>query len=79
MSEIESVLNDLTSGLPQEEQEAIVEAVRSRTLERTGQVSGIVELHFVGRSGDDYWLYANEHEADVLLAPSVIRAEIERD
>jgi hypothetical protein len=39
----------------------------------------MVELHFVGRSGDDYWLYANEHEADVLLAPSVIRAEIERD
>ena len=79
MSEIQSVLNDLTRGLPREDQDAIVEAVRNRTLERTGQMSGMVELHFVGRSGDDYWFYANAHDADVLLAPSVIRAEIERD
>jgi hypothetical protein len=70
MSEIQSVLNDLTRGLPREDQAAIVEAVRNRTLERTGQMSGMVELHFVDRAGDDYWLYANAHDADVLLAPS---------
>ena len=79
MSDIESVLNDLTRGLPREDQAAIVEAVRNRTLERTGQMSGMVEMHFVGRSGDGHWLVVTEQEADVLLAPSVIRAEIERD
>ena len=79
MSDIESVLNDLTRGLPREDQAAIVEAVRNRTLERTGQMSGMVELHFVGRAGNSHWLAVTELEADVLLAPSVIRAEIERD
>ena len=74
MSEIESVLNDLTRGLPQEDQEAIVEAVRSRTLERAGEEYGLVELHFVDSAGNEHWLYVIAHEADVLL-----RAEIERD
>jgi hypothetical protein len=79
MSDIESVLNDLTRGLPREDQAAIVEAVRNRTLERTGQMSGMVELHFVDRAGNSHWLAVTEHDADVLLAPSAIRAEIERD
>jgi hypothetical protein len=68
------VLNDLTSGLLQEEQEAIVEAVRSRMLERAGEAFGIVELHCVDRAGNGHWLVVTEQEADVLL-----RAEIERD
>ena len=70
MSEIQSVLNDLTRGLPQEDQDAIVEAVRNRTLERTVQVSGLVDLRFVDRAGNSHWLAVTEHEADVLLAPS---------
>lgn len=70
MSEIESVLNDLTRGLPQEDQAAIVEAVRSRTLERAGEVYGLVELHFNDRAGDSHWLYVIAHEADILLEPS---------
>ena len=74
MSEIQSVLNDLTRGLPQEDQDAIVEAVRSRTLEPAGEAFGIVELHFVDRAGNGHWLVVTEQEADVLL-----RAEINRD
>lgn len=70
MTEIESVLNDLTRGLPQEEQEAIVEAVRSRTLERAGEVFGLVELRFNDRAGNEHWLVVTEQEVDVLLAPS---------
>jgi len=74
LTEIESVLNDLTRGLPQEDQEAIVEAVRSRTLERAGEAFGIVELRFNDRAGNEHWLVVTEQEAAVLL-----RAEIERD
>lgn len=69
MTEIESVLNDLTRGLPQEDQEAIAEAVRSRTLERVGETFGIVELRFVDAAGNEHWLVVTEQEADVLLAP----------
>lgn len=67
MTEIESVLNDLTRGLPQEDREAIAEAVRSRTLERAGEVFGIVELRFNDRAGNEHWLAVTEPEADVLL------------
>ena len=70
MSEIESVLGDLTRGLPQDDQEAIAEAVRSRTLERAGEAFGLVELRFNDRAGNEHWLVVTEQEADVLLAPS---------
>lgn len=69
MSEIQSVLNDLTRGLPQDDQEAIAEAVRSRTLERVGETFGIVELRFNDRAGNEHWLVVTEPEADILLAP----------